>query len=155
MLGKKHCSLAQSCRHVQLKSLPRGRAVREHRIMAHAEAHCFNASSRWMSSLVEEGTDNVKVKVGQKVEGASAKIAAHSKWEGRPGQVLMLHDVEGRLESVLLGVGATEELESIWPFASLPTKLPAGIFELEEAVSPKRMEQALLGWALGCYKFDR
>ncbi len=67
---------------------------------------------------------------------------------------------QGSLAFVLLGMGQGEgpQPSDLWSFAALPGKLPQGIYTISvpaDSAVTYDMDQACLGWALGCYTFDR
>lgn len=63
------------------------------------------------------------------------------------------------MERVLLGLGAAapHAAEVCWSWAALPTRLPAGTYRLDASPqhTPAAAAHACLGWALGCYAFER
>lgn len=69
----------------------------------------------------------------------------------RAGELLLLPDNAGGLESVLLGLGGTPD-----PFAlaALPQKLPSGAYRLDEGAPDAVKQMAPLAWAMGCYRFE-
>ena len=69
-----------------------------------------------------------------------------------PGRTALYPGADGRLGGVLLGRDAEA---GIWDLAALPTALPPGDYRLAEAAGPGDAGRAALGWALGCYRFDR
>lgn len=74
-----------------------------------------------------------------------------------PNRVVLWPDAAGNIAGAALGLGAVVDLASIspWSVAGLPDKLPAGHWHLETALPAAASTRALLGWALGCYRFDR
>ena len=81
------------------------------------------------------------------VEAQGFKANAHQTL-GVPGE-------GGALERILLGVDAQAGDASPWPFAGLPTALPAGDYRLDGDLTSVRATAALIGWGLGAYRFDR
>ena len=67
-----------------------------------------------------------------------------------PGSHCLLPGDDGSLAGVAVGV---KDGPDIWSFAGLPEALPEGAYRLEGA--PERADDAVLGWALGCYRFTR
>lgn len=67
------------------------------------------------------------------------------------GDILLLPDNAGGLDSVLLGLGKTPD-----PFAlaALPSKLPQAAYRLDDGAPQAVKEMAALAWAMGCYRFD-
>jgi leucyl aminopeptidase len=73
-----------------------------------------------------------------------------------PGKLALVPDADGRLASVLVGVGVgTEEGAGIWALAGLPEALPEGSYRLEAAPDGADPTRLALGWALGTYAFTR
>lgn len=81
------------------------------------------------------------------VGGAAANWARVNSFKAKSGEVLAIPDSAGSLNSVLLGLGEAKPAESIWAYAALPGKLPAGTYSL--AADAPNPDQALLGWVLG------
>lgn len=79
-----------------------------------------------------------------------AAFAAASQFAAKAGEVLLLPDADGGVAGVLLGLGAGDD-----PFAAaaLAEKLPAGTYAFD--TPPADPDAALLGFALGTYRFDR
>jgi len=75
-----------------------------------------------------------------------------NKFKAKSGELLLVPSLKGDVDSVLLGVGSPPEP---WAFAALPTKLTGGTYQLDEGCQGRDADQALLGWMLGCYKFQR
>ena len=59
---------------------------------------------------------------------------------------------DGALGSVLFGVEAHDDF---WAYADLPGRLPAGSYRIDARMERAAATGAALGWALGCYAFDR
>ena len=72
------------------------------------------------------------------------------------GEFLCLPGENGRIKSVLFGVGdgRFEGLEARG-FGVLPMDLPEGSYRLEGLEESTTREQAMLGWMLGAYRFTR
>ena len=68
------------------------------------------------------------------------------------GRTLLLHDPDGGLERVLVGLG---EGSDGFVLASLPGSLPAGDYRLAEIPAGLDGETLALGWADGAYRFTR
>jgi leucyl aminopeptidase len=79
-------------------------------------------------------------------------LAGPSEFKAKAGQLLLVPDGEGKLESVLFGLGSAPEAMG---FRALAAKLPAGTYRLVEAPAAVDRAQAALAFALGSYKFDR
>lgn len=73
-----------------------------------------------------------------------------------PGKSALVPGADGGLGAVLLGHDATAGL---WELSGLPAALPPGAYRLEGvgdmAADPVWATKAALGWALGCYRFER
>ncbi|MFC7048835.1 leucyl aminopeptidase family protein [Emcibacter nanhaiensis] len=61
---------------------------------------------------------------------------------------------EGKVSSVILGLGEGEESADPWAFGGLAKALPAGDYHLAEKTNPREFYHAAMGWALGQYKFS-
>jgi len=72
------------------------------------------------------------------------------------GKLLLLPGEGGRIKSVLFGMGdgRIEGLDARC-YGALPGDLPPGIYRLEGLEERTAREQAMLGWILGAYRFDR
>lgn len=68
------------------------------------------------------------------------------------GEVCLLPASDGGVSGVLVGV---EKPESPWSYSALPARLPKGRYRFDGTLSPRHADAAALGWALGCYRFDR
>ena len=73
-------------------------------------------------------------------------------FEANPGQTALVPSAEGGLGGVLLG---RDDTAGLWSLAGLPGSLPLGAYHLANADDPGQAAKAALGWALGCYRFDR
>jgi len=83
------------------------------------------------------------------------KVAAwleSTGFTGAVGQVAMLPGENGRLARVFVGADAKDWL---WALGDLPTRLPAGRYELDGTSDKRQATRAALGWALGSYAFTR
>ena len=70
----------------------------------------------------------------------------------KPGELCLVPGADGELARVLVGMAERDEL---WALAALPRTLPAGVYRLERALRGRAATSACLGWALGCYRFER
>ena len=75
-----------------------------------------------------------------------------SGFDGAAGSHVLIPDGHGDLAAVLAGRRADDRL---WALAHLPGVLPAGDYELHTQWPDDAVERALIGWGLGCYRFDR
>ena len=85
--------------------------------------------------------------------------AAHAAWveanrfAAEPGSVLMLPAGGGPPAEALVGVD--EDGADTWSWGGAAARLPAGRYALPKGMAKDTAEAAALGWALGCYRFDR
>jgi leucyl aminopeptidase len=88
--------------------------------------------------------------------GDVARWVAATGFKGVPGAVCFVPADNGDIARVLLGVSKSNSPGGeIWDLAGLPANLPKGQFFLDTDLSPAQATIAALGWALGCYGFDR
>ncbi len=79
----------------------------------------------------------------------SAWVAAMG-FDAKPGSFCPLPDLSnGGLREVVVG-----EAETLWDWASLPSRLPRGSYHLESSPNLATSDRVALGWALGSYRFD-
>src|SRR5262245_12528047 len=72
--------------------------------------------------------------------------------------IALLPGRDGNLVRVVLGLGKPTRDPSkaaMWSFAALPGRLPKGRYVLERDLDVVAAYDAALGWALGCYRYDR
>ncbi len=69
-----------------------------------------------------------------------------------PRSLSLVAGADGSLGSVLFGVEAHDDF---WAYADLPGRLPAGSYRIDARMERAAATGAALGWALGCYTFDR
>jgi leucyl aminopeptidase len=82
---------------------------------------------------------------------ATASWLKVTQFEPTDGNVGLLPARDGSLAQVVLGLGTRGDL---WSFAALPGRLPRGRYRLD-GLDPTAAEAACLGFALGCYRYDR
>ncbi|KAI8112286.1 hypothetical protein M9434_003609 [Picochlorum sp. BPE23] len=79
-----------------------------------------------------------------------------SNFSGKDGELALLPGNDGQID---YAVCVLDDLFDIWGYASLPSKLPPGLYRSSrklEGHHPLSMADALsLGWILGTYSFDR
>ncbi len=75
-----------------------------------------------------------------------------SGFTGATGQLQLAPDENGGLERVFVGAG---DGDARWVLGDLPGRLPAGRYRLDAGYTKHGATAAALGWALGCYSFDR
>ncbi len=73
-------------------------------------------------------------------------------FHAQPGQFCLLPNSRGKLQRVLVGVGATEDP---WSLAALPQALPSGNYVIESDWQPEILERITVGWSLGAYSYTR
>ena len=69
-----------------------------------------------------------------------------------PRSLSLVSGAHGGLGSVLLGVEAHDDF---WAYADLPGRLPIGSYRIDARMDRASATGVALGWALGCYAFDR
>ncbi len=69
-----------------------------------------------------------------------------------PRSLSLVANGDGALGSVLFGVEAHDDF---WAYADLPGRLPAGSYRIDARMERAPATGVALGWALGCYAFDR
>lgn len=76
-----------------------------------------------------------------------------ARFEGKEGQVLRVPDDRGQLSAVVVGYDPAAPL---WMLAAAGETLATGHYRLAtDGLDPATLEQAAIGWGLGCYRFDR
>ena len=74
------------------------------------------------------------------------------------GMIALLPNRDGELAKVVLGLGKPTRDPSkaaLWSFAGLPSRLPKVRYEIETKLDAVTAHDAALGWAFGCYRFER
>ena len=85
---------------------------------------------------------------GARPGGTFDAYPAACGFTGAAGQLVLLPGPSG-LSGALLGLG---EAPNPYVYAGLPGALPAGTWRLSDGI--ENQEDAVLGWALGAYRFD-
>jgi leucyl aminopeptidase len=88
--------------------------------------------------------------------GIATSFAETSGFRGERGAVLVLPDDEGGIAGVLFGQGPKEsgdKADDPLSFGKLAGALPEGDYTIAQAPADVRL--AVLGFALGCYRFER
>jgi leucyl aminopeptidase len=70
-------------------------------------------------------------------------------------RVALLPDASGSLIGAVCGLGKRQGEVSLWHAAGLPERLPARSFHLAQTWGAAEATQICLGFAYGCYRFDR
>ena len=78
--------------------------------------------------------------------------ARAANFTAEAGAVCLVPDGDGRLASVLAGLGDDDDP---WVFGHLPGKLPPGLYRIAGALPPHQADWAALGWELATYAFGR
>jgi leucyl aminopeptidase len=73
-------------------------------------------------------------------------------FKATPHSFCLVPNTGGEIGKVVVGGGKALDL---WTLASLPQKLPQGKYTLIGAYAPEQATTLALGWALGCYQFNR
>ncbi len=73
-------------------------------------------------------------------------------FKARPGQVILLPGAKGQLQEVLFGA---QEQGYLYQLASIYNSLPTGDYHLVCGWNEDQHKQALLGWGLAAYRFER
>jgi len=78
-------------------------------------------------------------------------------FKGEKGRMILVADAQGKMISVVSGLGARAAAESInlWHGAALSDRLPEGLYEVANKLSSAEATQFALGWEYGQYRFDR
>ncbi|MEE8334292.1 MAG: leucyl aminopeptidase family protein [Alphaproteobacteria bacterium] len=88
-----------------------------------------------------------------KTQGAPMRRWVKSAgFTAKPGEISLVAGKNGALSAVLLGL---DDHQGLWSYAGLPTRLPAGRYRIDAVLDKGGATAAALGWALGCYRFDR
>lgn len=75
-----------------------------------------------------------------------------NRFTARNGEFITIPARDGQLALVIAGANSDQPLQVL---ASLPRRLPAGRYRLDERSIALDHDLALLGWALGAYRFTR
>ncbi|MEO7877751.1 MAG: leucyl aminopeptidase family protein [Dokdonella sp.] len=84
-------------------------------------------------------------------EEARRWCAAHA-FAGEAGRFLALPGSDGTVQAVLAGC---DPRDSMFALASLPSRLPEGVYSLDARGLGLDADDVALGWALGAYQFTR
>src|SRR6185312_3627158 len=88
----------------------------------------------------------------RKLTAPQRRSVAQQGFTAATGTFAFLHDPQGTLESVLVGVDARQPLAAL---AGLAHTLPPGTYCLADAGVLADRRAAALGWALGAYRYTR
>lgn len=88
--------------------------------------------------------------------GPLAVFAQACGFKARSGDVLLVPNAQGQIESVVFGLGApASEAAAARSLRALPSKLPPGQYSLAAGKPDLDPATVALAWALGSYGFDR
>ena len=68
------------------------------------------------------------------------------------GSISLVAGKDGALAQVLVGV---DDHQGLWAYADLPSRLPEGRYAIDARMDKAGATAAVLGWALGCYRFTQ
>ncbi len=87
---------------------------------------------------------------------SSQSWAKSQGFTGKLGQVLMLPDVDGQIEQVMIGNGtAAERARGRFLMGKAAQNLPKGTYRIASGLVGAALEEAALAWLLAGYSFDR
>ncbi|MDA0340804.1 MAG: leucyl aminopeptidase family protein [Proteobacteria bacterium] len=93
---------------------------------------------------------------GNTADTNASQWVAATGFTAAAGAHCCLPNPNGGLAGILVGVTESETPSAgLWDLAGLPTNLPEGRYYLDTELGPEKATMAALGWALGCYSFDR
>ena len=102
-------------------------------------------------AVIPIGADRMEDWRASAMPEASAWVGS-TGFSATPGTTRLVPGRRGKLASVLVGVGATDDP---WALAGVPDVVPAGAYHLDVRWSSRALERAALGWALAAYRFGR
>ncbi len=114
---------------------------------------------RFLAKPAKSSVPLIPLRTGQRKAYLATRPRAEARWiesldfVAQQGNVLCVPGPEGGIARVLVGIG---DGFSPWSFAGLPERLPPGKYHVEASkLGSDEQTLAALGWALGCYRFDR
>ena len=75
-----------------------------------------------------------------------------SRQKNELGDFYILQNKLGKVDGVILII---DDVPNIWSFAHLPKMLPNDVYELNESLNPNELTEAVTGWELGTYIFNK
>jgi leucyl aminopeptidase len=87
-----------------------------------------------------------------KAPKSQAQWVATTGFKGNAGQVCLVPGAQGQLKEVLFGV---QDSGDLYHLAAIYKQLPVGTYSLECDWDEARQKQAMLGWGLAAYRFER
>ena len=88
-------------------------------------------------------------------DGQRAWLAAQG-WKGAAGDPVLLPGADGAVSGAVMGLGdAASRARQRFAVARAAARLPEGAWTLVADLSPEDRDEAVLGWLLAGYRFDR
>jgi len=87
-----------------------------------------------------------------KLGKGAAQWARANEFQAEPGTFCLLPDAQGKIKRALAGIAVADDLYAL---ASLPLRLPAGTYRLDDVAISLDAARMALGWGLGAYQFTR
>jgi leucyl aminopeptidase len=90
-------------------------------------------------------------------EAAVRDWLAALRFRAERHQVVVLPGADGAPRGAVLGLGSLGDAADLdlWQLAGAPERLPAGAWRIATPLPAHAATAAALGWASGCYRFDR
>lgn len=105
------------------------------------------------SAIPLKPLDKATFKVWQaKAAKTQKQWADATGFKANPGQVISLPTAQGLIKEVLFG---QQEQGYLYQLATIYSSLPAGNYRLECDWTEDQQKQAMLGWGLAAYRFER
>lgn len=123
----------------------------------------FQKRNRWEEALKETAEPTEVTNISLIKQNDLAEISdeylrnwlSSTEFKAKKGEVLLVPNQSGNIARVLLGADSDDKA---WTFASLPNKLPGGLYRTDateaDANVREDIDNTLLGWILGTYKYD-
>ena len=111
-------------------------------------ANRSNLSRVAIQTVTRDGLKAARRELGKR---ASHWLEA-TGFEPKPGRFALIPETDGTLKRVL---AAHDGDDPVWSLAGLPEALPEGRYELDLPDDLEHPDLAVLGWALGSYRFTR
>jgi leucyl aminopeptidase len=80
-----------------------------------------------------------------------------ARFQAARGELAVIPGSQATASAAVVGLGALDPAEDVvlWHLAGAPARLPAGSWRIANALPAAAATAAALGWAYGCYRFDR
>jgi len=90
-------------------------------------------------------------------DAATRAWLAALRFRAERHQVVVIPDAAGKPRGAVLGLGGLAKAGGLdlWNLAGAPDRLPAGAWRIETPLMREPATAAALGWATGCYRFER